>query len=311
MSNITIFTAPKPFSDPHINIIQRNAIQSWKDLGPRAEVFLIGDEDGMKEIAVELGVRQLPGVVRNELGTPLVSSIFSLAREAASYDILIYLNADVILLPECLDVIDVISEHCEEFLLVGRRWDLDINHEIDFSGDWAGDLGLQMTEQNPPLSDMAMDYFIFPRQLFIDIPPFAIGRAGWDNWMIYYGVQQPWPVIDITPSHRVIHQNHDYAHLPGGIAHYNLEESYQNVSLAGGMRNNYDLLDVPYTCINGKILRKKISLTRLLRKLERIVIPGDQKGWRWKFTLILRKTRRIISKIRRQYGKIWNESSPK
>jgi len=311
MSNITIFTAPKPFSDPHINIIQRNAIQSWKYLGPRAEVFLIGNEDGMKETAVELGVRQLPDVVRNELGTPLVSSIFNLAREAASHNILIYLNADIILLPECLDVIDEISERCEEFLLVGRRWNLDIKNEIDFSGDWIGDIGLKMTEENAPRSDKAMDYFIFPRQLFRNIPPFAIGRAGWDNWMIYHAVQQPWPVIDITPSHRVIHQNHDYTHLPNGVVHFNLEESHQNVSLAGGIRTSYDLLDVRSTYINGKICRKKLSLARLLQKLERIVIPMDQKGWRWQFTLFLRGTRRKLSKLRRKYGKIWNESSPK
>ena len=38
--------------------------------------------------------------------------------------LLIYLNADIMLLPECLDVIDVIQEQDEEFLLVGRRWNL-------------------------------------------------------------------------------------------------------------------------------------------------------------------------------------------
>ena len=144
MSNITIFTAPKAFSDPHINIIQRNAIQSYKDLGPRAEVFLIGDEEGMKEAASDLGVRQLPDVKRNEMGTPLVSSIFSLARDAASNEIMIYLNADIMLLPECLDVIDTIRDLEKDFLLVGRRWDLDIMREIDFSSDWQEDIERQI-----------------------------------------------------------------------------------------------------------------------------------------------------------------------
>ena len=32
------------------------------------------------------------------------------------------------------------------------------------------------------------------------MPDFAIGRAGWDNWMIYHARQQGWPVIDGTPS---------------------------------------------------------------------------------------------------------------
>ncbi|MCK5793413.1 MAG: hypothetical protein KAH12_01820 [Anaerolineales bacterium] len=295
MSNITIFTAPKAFSDPHINIIQRNAIQSYKDLGPRVEVFLIGDEEGMKEAAADLGVRQLPDVKRNEMGTPLVSSIFSLAREAASHEIMIYLNADIMLLPECIDVIDTIKDLKKDFLLVGRRWDLDIMREIDFSSDWQEDIERQIRETGRLRPITAMDYFIFPWHLFSSIPPFAIGRAGWDNWMIYHAVQQPWPVIDITPSHRVVHQNHDYRHLPDGVAHYDLEESYRNVALAGGMRSTYDLLDVPLMFRDGRIQRKRITLSRILRKLERIVMPVEQKGWRWQLTRLLRRTRRRIS----------------
>jgi len=295
MSNITIFTAPKSFTDPHINIIQRNAIRSWKNLGSRAEVFLIGDEEGMTEAAADLGVRQLPDVLRNEMGTPLVSSIFNLAREAASHEIMIYLNADIMLLPECLEIIDFIQYLKKDFLLVGRRWGLDIEHEIDFSANWLADIERMLGEAGRMHTVAAMDYFIFPRHMFSDIPPFAIGRAGWDNWMIYHAVQQPWPVIDITPSHRVVHQEHDYSHLPNGVIHFDLEESHQNVKLAGGMRTNYDLLDVPLIFQDGRIQRKRITLSRILRKLERIVMPVEQKGWRWEMTRLLRKTRRKIA----------------
>jgi len=131
--------------------------------------------------------------------------------------------------------------------------------------------------------------------LYQGIPPFAIGRAGWDNWMIYHGMREPWPVIDLTPSLQVVHQNHDYGHLPNGNAHYDLEESYQNVALSGGMVTLYDLLDVPLEYSKGQIRRKKLSLQRLLRKMERLVIPEEQSGWRWTLTRILRKTRRKIS----------------
>ncbi len=54
MALLTIFTAPKPFSDPHINVIQRNAIQSWLHLGNEVEVLLIGNEAGMHELAEKL-----------------------------------------------------------------------------------------------------------------------------------------------------------------------------------------------------------------------------------------------------------------
>ena len=80
MPLITLFSAPKPFTDPHIAMIQRNAIKSWTLL-PDVEVILLGEEDGLAEAAKELGVKHIPNVERNESGTPLISSMFQLARE--------------------------------------------------------------------------------------------------------------------------------------------------------------------------------------------------------------------------------------
>ena len=295
MSNITIFTAPKAFSDPHINIIQRNAIRSWKALSAETEVILIGDDPGIKETAAELGVMHIPDVEKNELGTPLVNSIFKLARDAASHELLIYLNADIILSPDCLSVIDQILQLNMDFLLVGRRWDVDITEELEFKNGWSDDLQKLLATTGKLRTVTAMDYFIFPRHLFKEIPPFAIGRGGWDNWMIFNAENQPWPVIDITPSLSIIHQNHDYGHLPNGTAHYDLEESHHNVVLAGGMRSSYDLLDVSLVYKDGVICRKKLSLPRLFRKLERVVMPVEQTGWRWQLTRGFRRLGRKFS----------------
>src|SRR4030066_1112482 len=99
MPMLTLFSAPKPFAG-HIDVIQRNAIQSWLELGEDIEVLLIGDEEGMGEVAAEFGVRQLPEVMCNELGTPLVNSIFQLAREHARYSTLCYVNTDIIFLDD-------------------------------------------------------------------------------------------------------------------------------------------------------------------------------------------------------------------
>jgi hypothetical protein len=294
MSGITIFTAPKPFLDPHIKLIQRNAIKSWMNLDSMVEVLLIGDEVGLEETAQDLGLKHLGEVEKNNLDTPLVSSIFNLAHENASYDLLMYLNADIILLPETIQVIQQVQNLKEEFLLSGRRWDLDINQELEFGSGWVDELKRRVRANGRLRTYTAMDYFIFPRQLYQNILDFAIGRAGWDNWMIYHGLQQDWPVIDLTPSLVVIHQNHDYHHLPGGALHYDLEESHRNVLLSGGMRTLYDLLDVQLVFKNGRIQNKKPSLESVLRRLERWVIPDQQSGWRWTLTRMLRKTRKRI-----------------
>jgi len=297
MTKVTVFSAPKPFTNPHIKTIQRNAIQSWLALGPDVEVLLIGNEPGIRETALELDVQVIPDVICNAQGTPLVSSIFKLARENTSSNVMIYLNADIILLPECLEVIESIRSLYDDFLLVGRRWDLDITEQLDFGNTFPEEISGRLQREGVLRKYTAMDYFIFPRHLFRSIPSFAVGRAGWDNWMIYHGMHQPWPVIDITPSNRIIHQNHDYSHLPNGQIHYDLEESRQNVSLAGGLRSMYDLLDVTLVFRNGRIHNKKPSLRRLLRRLERSVTPEQQTGWRWQMTRMFRKIGRRIDRI--------------
>ncbi len=295
MSKITIFSAPKPFSDPQIRIIQRNAIKSWKMLGPDADVFLIGDELGIQEEASLLDVGHIPNVEVNSLGTPLVNSIFSLARQASRCEILIYLNADIILLPDTLEIIQQINQGKEDYLIVGRRWDLDLSAEIVFNKKWADEVKNSALIQGRIHGPTAMDYFVFPKHLYQDLPPFAVGRAGWDNWMIYHGMQQPWPVIDATPVLMVIHQNHDYSHLPGGKPHFDLDESNQNVAMGGGYTKSFDLLDVQHEFRGGKIRRIPLSLPIILRKLERFINPRLMEGWRWELTRKLRKLRRKIS----------------
>ena len=295
MKMLTIFSAPKPFVDPHIKVIQLNALRSWKELGVDVDVILIGDDPGIAATADMEGVIHLPAVEVNQLGTPLVSSIFNLARENSASGLLMYLNADIILLPETLQVIDQLQGLRKEFLGVGRRSDLELTQEINFSDNWSDAIKAKVRQEGILRGYSAMDYFIFPPQLYNNIPDFAIGRAGWDNWMIYQGIKQPWPVIDLTPSLTVVHQEHNYHHLPEGAIHYDLEESHQNVALGGGMRNLYDLLDVPLILKDGRIVPKPLSLERSLRKIERLVTPDQQLGWRWSATRILRKTRKKIT----------------
>ena len=176
MKEIAIFTAPKPFTDPHISIIQRNAISSWRDLGA-AEVFIVGEEQGAEKVSKELGVSYLPQVERNEQGTPLVSSIFEVVREASQAPLMAYLNADIILLPETMSVIRDINALVASFAVMGQRYDLDITETIDFSADWPAELRSRLRSEGRLHPPGGSDYFIFPRHLYMEIPNFAIGRG--------------------------------------------------------------------------------------------------------------------------------------
>jgi hypothetical protein len=136
LTHLTLFTTPKPFTDPHIATIQRNAIQSWLHLGEDVEVLLIGDEAGSAEAAAALGVVHLPEVARSEQGTPLVSSIFALARQHSHSPLLCYVNADILLMPDLLTAARRVQAQAQDFLIIGRRWDLDVQEPLTFPPDW-------------------------------------------------------------------------------------------------------------------------------------------------------------------------------
>jgi hypothetical protein len=299
MSFITIFSAPKAFSDPHIDIIQRNAIQSWMQLGTDVEVLLVGEESGMSQAARELGVRCLSEVKRNEQGTPLVSDIFEQARKNSSSPFLLYVNADILLMPDMLEAVRCVSGQMKEFLIVGQRWDLEQNEPFDYSGDWAARLRAEIRKRGQLHPPGGSDYFVFPRECFSGIPNFAIGRAGWDNWMIYYAIRQGWEVVDATHDVAVVHQNHDYAHLPGGKTHYTLEESDRNRYLAGGKSHMYVLMDARKRLVEGKLTSQRWSWPRTVRKIELLLMPKGTsiRGWRWE---LVWKVRRYRVKLEKQ-----------
>jgi hypothetical protein len=279
MTLLTIFSAPKPFTDPHIALIQRNAIGSWTRL-PETEVFLVGEETGLAETTREFGVKHLPSVARNAEGTPLVSSIFSLARQASSSPLLVYVNADILLTPDLVDSSRQVMSMARIFLVVGQRWDLDVARPLDFSGDWAERLKDEACARGELHRPMGSDYFIFPRECFADMPKFAIGRAGWDNWMIYKARKKGWPTVDATASIFIIHQNHDYSHLPGGQPHYRLPETYENIRLAGGREmTRFTLLDTNRKLVDGRLRRPGWSGDRFVRWLETLPLLWFDNYW--------------------------------
>lgn len=268
MAEITIFSAPKPFTDPHIALIQRNAILSWLNLGPRVEVILLGEEDGLAEFAAEHSIRHIAGVERTPAGTPLVSAMFALARQHSTSPLLASVNADILLMPDFVEAASAAAQRAENFLMVGQRYDLEVRDPLEYSAGWPERLRERALTQGKLHRASGSDYFIFPRGCFADMPAFAIGRAGWDNWMIYAGRRSGWPVIDGTPSIMIVHQNHDYSHLPGGQPHYRHPETYANVRLAGGKRAIFELRDVNRRLVAGKLERLPFSWSRFWREVE-------------------------------------------
>lgn len=233
---LTFFTTPKPFRG-HIDVIQRNAIESWTRVHPDAEVILFGDDDGAAEAARELGVRHEPHVTRNEHGTKYLGPIYDRAQEIARNAIVCYVNCDIVLMSDFRNAVERICRWRQQFLMIGRRWDLNVGTPLAFGRvDWEQDvrtLALKEDKQRPP---EWIDYFVFWRGLYYRrIPPFVIGRPSWDNWLVWFARASRTPVVDASAVVVAVHQNHDYSYHPDGAMGVWLgEEARANRKLLGG-----------------------------------------------------------------------------
>ena len=265
---ITIFTVPKPFTNPHVAIIQDNALLSWANLKPEVEVLIIGLETGIDQAAIRHGMRQLRHVKRNEMGTPLISSMFDLARKFSTSPFLAIINTDILLTPDILQAVHIVSTRFEKFVIAGQRWDLEVSKKLVYSPYFYQRIKERTRKEGRLHRPMGSDYFIFPRNCYTDVPDFAIGRASWDNWMIFKSRWEGWPLVDVSKDVMIIHQSHDYSHLINGQPHYHLPESEKNIHLAGGKQTIFTLPDATHELKKGHILPRKITLRKFVREVE-------------------------------------------
>jgi hypothetical protein len=236
---LTLFTTAKPFNG-HNGIIQRNALKSWKLLHPDVEVILFGNDTGSAETAAQLGLRHDPHVARTDSGAIRLDDMFCRAQTVARHDLLCYSNCDILLLGDFLRALEQVSMKFAQFLMVGRRWDIEIASPIDFENpDWEKRTRSRALAANHQQGNWWIDYFVFSRGFYgKDIPPFAVGRTSWDNWLVWRGCSSGYPVIDASRAVVAVHQNHDYGHHPGGTKGiWKGAEAKRNLQLAGGLKH--------------------------------------------------------------------------
>ncbi|MDP2877042.1 MAG: hypothetical protein Q8O00_12720, partial [Holophaga sp.] len=118
-------------------------------------------------------------------------------------------------------------------------------------------LRLDVAQRGKFYSPWGIDYFVFPRHLYTQVPNFTIGRPAWDNWMVYQAKAEGRPVVDLSPMLAAVHQNHDFNHLPGGEATYrNGSESLANRQMAGGYFHLLNLEDATHVALQGCVRRR-------------------------------------------------------
>ena len=182
---------------------------------------------------------------------------------------LCYINTDIIFLGDLSQIINNINRYIkgQKYLVSGRRWCLEVNEFRDFNSfAWRAQLQAY-THKNGKLDSYgAMDYFIFPKGLLVNIPSFAIGRCRWDNWLLYQTRQLKALLVDASTEIMAIHQNHDYSHTPTSkktpTLIINGPEVKKNFELCKGL-NQYTLLDATHIITRHGL--KKVRLKRIIR----------------------------------------------
>jgi hypothetical protein len=269
---ITIFCTPKNF-EGIFDIIQTNSLNSWRALNPDIEIIIFGDSKGADKIARSINAIHIPEVEKSSNGVPILSDMFNKAQEIAKNDILTFINADIILPFNFVEPIKIIKTKLSKFLIVGYRWDIDITKKINFNNFNYNDvLWSKLIKKAKRHSSSGIDYFIFKKNTFPNLPNFVVGRPGYDNWIIWNARRRLIPVIDISKTVKVLHQNHhfNFHNLKKDPKIYLEEDGLTNRELING--NELTLNDTNYFFYNS-ILKKKTSDTfknRDLGNLEKL-----------------------------------------
>ena len=284
---ISIFTYPRPFIG-EFDKIQRNALLSWLKL-KNVKIFIFNDENNTsKKVCEEYNLNFISEIKKNKNGTPLVDHCLESIKNKCPDSVIAHVSTDIILCKDFTETIERVDKLFENknYYLIGRR--IDIDAIPSFSKTSFTDIDINKLKNDgsihPP---SATDYLVFSKNFRIKMPPFIIGRPGWDNWLIGYCKKNKIPIIDTTDSITALHQNHSY---PSKKLSYFEEECDYNFNLSGGDNNLMTLRESDYIYLfcENKIIRPK-GLNFFLSLFSRFKFYGNALS-------IYRKIKRYLNK---------------
>jgi hypothetical protein len=205
-----------------------------------------------------------------------------------------YVNADIIFDKTLSMAVEIVSAKRSRFVLSGQRWNVDIREPLRFSESWESELAKLVDDSGEAGGLGAMDYFVFTKGILGKMPPFAVGRTSWDNWMLAQTRKRLAALVDASQFVRAVHQDHDYDMI-GHDKVWKGPESVRNLALMGdraftlhssthlltenGLQSRFGLRGITYRLWDLTFLYRFLRPVRpLLRKGKDVLDAYQRKG---------------------------------
>ena len=209
-SLLTLFTT-WVYDEEKLSLNNRT-LQNWRSLHG-INVIVFSNCSKVKLISEQAGWTVLP-VIREAAACPVLPDMFLTAQQKFRSTYYGYANGDLLFSDGLLKTLEKIFcefDNDKQILIVGRRTNVnssllnDINSQL---GEAVEKYAIRYGERFQP---DALDYFItntlFPWQTFL---PLAVGRRGYDNWVLAYARLNNFTVIDASDSVTCLHQTLDW-----------------------------------------------------------------------------------------------------
>ena len=188
--------------------VNNNTLFNWKNL-PNVNLVIFSNCSTVQYYAKLANWHVLPVLVE-AANAPVLPNMFQSVMREFDSDFYGYANADLLFTDDLVTTLETIlceMDFTRSLLVVGKRTNIPASY-ITQEGALSWEF-LKISAENygTLFQPDAEDYFIteknFPWGGFL---PLAVGRRGYDNWIVTFSRQNNIPVIDVSGSVLCLHQ---------------------------------------------------------------------------------------------------------
>lgn len=238
---------------------QFTAVTQWSLHFPM--VLILADDWSVCAAALQIGKKTDGNIkchqhrcMHPEYHRPTVPCLLHDAIELTSTDLVLFTNSDLTYF-NVVPAISIAQKMFEEnFALLGRRRDIDFQHECETKAKDAPMLDQILNAKGELHDPYGIDYIVAPRSvirsIIKDMPDFLIGVWKWDNWLVDTCIHKGVDLIDSTNILQAIHlqsTKEDHRGRKGYAHNKDLYSKFYNLA------PNKHLLDDPFPVGLGTI----------------------------------------------------------